>query len=198
MKHLAITSIALLCAACPGTLDDPNAFTLDPSLAQEHDAAASWDRDAAQPGGGAKLDAGLAAAARDRDANDGERASSVDAALEAAVPARTDAAVPARTDAAASCDFKALMQARCGAASCHGSGGAAAGLDLATDGLAARVGDRKASGACADAPLIDRDDPAQSVLYRRVTGASCGVQMPLGGLLRSDEQACILSWIEGL
>jgi hypothetical protein len=57
---------------------------------------------------------------------------------------------------------------------------------------------RKGDGACSDQLLIDEEEPAQSVIYLRVTGATCGVKMPLGGSLTASEQACVLSWVEGL
>lgn len=100
--------------------------------------------------------------------------------------------------AAASCDFRGLMQAKCGNATCHGAPAMTTGLDLTTAGLAARVKDREASGACADKLLVDPTQPEQSALYLKVTGSECGVKMPLGGSLMASEQECVLSWIEGL
>ncbi|MET0388932.1 MAG: hypothetical protein ABW321_23365 [Polyangiales bacterium] len=100
--------------------------------------------------------------------------------------------------AVASCDFRALMQAKCGNASCHGAPGTATGLDLTSPALAMRVAGRNGSGSCGDTLLVNADNPEQSVLYQRVTGSDCGVKMPLGGSLTADEQDCVLSWIEGL
>jgi hypothetical protein len=46
--------------------------------------------------------------------------------------------------------------------------------------------------------LIDKANPAQSAIYLKITGTTCGSQMPLGGSLTADEKACVLSWIDGL
>lgn len=100
--------------------------------------------------------------------------------------------------AAPACDFPAIMQAKCGNASCHGAPGSSTGLDLTTAMLAARVDGRKGKGACTDKLLVDVDNPRQSKLYLKVSGTTCGSQMPLGGMLTQDEQACVLTWIEKL
>jgi hypothetical protein len=101
-------------------------------------------------------------------------------------------------DAAVACDFRGLVQMKCGNLSCHGAPAQTTGLDLTSAGLANRLADRTGSSGCPDHLLIDKADPTQSMLYLKVTGTSCGVKMPLGGSLTTDEQACILSWIEGL
>jgi hypothetical protein len=100
--------------------------------------------------------------------------------------------------ASVSCDFPALMKAKCGNATCHGAPGSATGLDLTTAMLAARVAGRKGTGACTDNLLVDKDDPRASKLYLKVSGTTCGSQMPLGGMLTATEQACVLTWIEKL
>jgi hypothetical protein len=107
----------------------------------------------------------------------------------------TDAPPP---PAAMACDFRAIMQAKCGNANCHGAPGSVTGLDLTTAMLGARVEGRKGKGSCTDKLLVDVDNPRQSKLYLKVSGSSCGSQMPLGGMLSSDEQACVLNWIEKL
>mgnify|MGYP006335605021 CR=1 FL=1 len=100
--------------------------------------------------------------------------------------------------AAAACDFKGLMAQKCAGGGCHGGPGASTGLDLTTAMLGQRVEGRHGSGACTDKLLVDTEDPAQSKLYLKISGSSCGVRMPLGGSLTEAEQACVLSWIEGL
>jgi len=97
-----------------------------------------------------------------------------------------------------SCDFRGLMQMKCGNASCHGGPTNSTGLDLTSAGLAMRVEGRKGAGGCEDELLVDAQDPERSVLYQRVVGTDCGVKMPLGASLTASEQACVLSWIEGL
>jgi hypothetical protein len=96
------------------------------------------------------------------------------------------------------CDFRTLMQAKCGNATCHGAPGSATGLDLTTAMLAARVDGRQGTGACSDKLLVDTDNPRESKLYLKVSGSTCGSQMPLGGSLNAAEQACVLTWIETL
>jgi hypothetical protein len=103
-----------------------------------------------------------------------------------------------KTDASTGCDFKGLVQMKCGNINCHGAPASSTGLDLTSASLATRLAGRKGATACNDKLLINTADPAQSMLYLKVTGSSCGVKMPLGGSLSSDEEACVLSWIEGL
>lgn len=98
----------------------------------------------------------------------------------------------------AACDFRAIMQAKCGNATCHGAPGSSTGLDLTSAMLAARVEGRQGKGACSDKLLVDPENPRDSKLYLKVSGSTCGSQMPLGGQLNTDEQACVLAWIEGL
>jgi hypothetical protein len=105
---------------------------------------------------------------------------------------------PPPADAGAVCDFRALVQAKCGNASCHGAPASSTGLDLTSASLAMRVAGRKGPNACASKLLIDPANPAESALYFKVTGTTCGAQMPLGGSLTPGEQACVLSWIEAL
>jgi hypothetical protein len=97
------------------------------------------------------------------------------------------------------CDFPGLMQAKCGSSGCHGGPGAATGLDLTTPMLAMRAAGRMGSGSCTDKLVVDKDDPRESKLFLKVSGTTCGSQMPVGGApLNLDEQACVLSWIEKL
>jgi hypothetical protein len=109
-------------------------------------------------------------------------------------------AVPteAPEDAGAACDFRGLVQAKCGNASCHGAPASSTGLDLTSPALAMRVAGRKGPSACSNNLLIDTANPARSALYLKVTSMTCGSQMPLGGSLTPSEQACVLSWIEAL
>jgi hypothetical protein len=100
--------------------------------------------------------------------------------------------------ASAACDFGALMQAKCGNPSCHGAPASGTGLDLTTAMLAMRADGRKGKGTCTDKLLVDTDNPRESKLYLKVSGNSCGSQMPLGGMLTQDEQTCVLNWIEKL
>lgn len=96
------------------------------------------------------------------------------------------------------CDFRALMQAKCGNPSCHGAPASSTGLDLTSAMLGARVEARQGRGACSDKLLVDPDNPRESKLYLKVSGSTCGGQMPVGGELNAAEQACVLTWIEQL
>jgi hypothetical protein len=182
-----LTLSLLALAACPGAIDDPSRFELPPDGEQDP------VEDAGTPS--ASRDAALDAAPWDAKASIRDDAAVLDAARDAQ-PATISDAAP-QPDAS-SCNFRQLMTNKCGSASCHGNGGAAAGLDLISDGLAARVGTRQGAGACGDFPLIDREQPQNSALYRKLTDTACGPRMPLGGALSLAEQQCVLSWIEGL
>ena len=111
---------------------------------------------------------------------------------------RPDAGPVDAGPAPVACDFRSLMQQKCGNLNCHGAPAQATGLDLTSAGLANRLEDRTGSSGCPDHLLIDKDNPEQSMLYLKVTGTECGVRMPLGGMLTKDEEACVLTWIEGL
>jgi hypothetical protein len=187
--------MALACADCAGTIDDPASF----------ESFASESR-----GGGGSRDAG-AAPDPVADAQTQTDAASVEPPLgepdadtdePAPVPeldagSEVDTGTPDPGPIVSSCDFKGLMMSKCGAASCHGGPTASTGLDLTSDGLRARMANVNGGGACSDKPMINEDDPEQSTLYLIVTGNACGLRMPLGGTLSATEQACILEWITG-
>lgn len=197
MKYL-VPQLVLCLTACAGELDDASfkghrsrsdsgAGALD-SAAGEQDAAQPRDTgsDSATQIHDAQADASDAAANEGDDAGSLSTDSGPDAQAE-----------PNEPDPPA-CDFRALVQAKCGNASCHGAPAVGSGLDLTSASLAMRVAGRMAGGSCTDKRLVDPDEPNQSALYLRVTGTACGVKMPLGGSLTPNEQACILTWIEGL
>ena len=219
MTNLRTMIVCLSAAAatgCPGTLQDPASYGDDESANYEPD---DYDgaRDAASTGGptpaadaGRSWDAATSEWRADASmpaASWGDaaaRPSSGDAGMgwgDAAVrddAGRGDAASMGGAEAGSSCDFRALMQARCGNASCHGGAMAPTGLDLTSAGLADRVRGQQASGACGQYLLIDREKPEESALYLKVSDDACGVRMPVGGMLSSSEQQCILQWIERL
>jgi hypothetical protein len=115
-----------------------------------------------------------------------------------AAMATAGSASPPPADAGVACDFRGLVQAKCGNASCHGAPASSTGLDLTSPSLATRLAGRKGPSACSNNLLIDSANPARSALYLKVTSMTCGSQMPLGGSLTPGEQACVLSWIEAL
>jgi hypothetical protein len=205
--------LAAFVGACVGTLDDPSTFqrgTYSPTL--RRDAGSSPDEDL-EPVDGEDGDQGTSdASGRDAGPMDGAISdaaeswskdatpaddSAMDAAPTDAAPAQADASsTPA--DAGGGCDFRALISAKCGNASCHGALAVSTGLDLVSDGLAGRLAGRMGSLACSSYLLIDPEQPARSALYLKVTAEACGSRMPLGGTLNDKEQSCILQWIENL
>ncbi len=203
MRALALMSGGALAAAltgCAGTLDDPSAYR---AYQQAHTARDAGEaRDAEQAVADAEDEpsaANDAAPAGEVDAGQGaiDAGSIVVSEAGSASDAGADPE-DAQTigDAAALCNFKALMQTKCGSAACHGGVGSSTLLDLTTDGLAMRLQGFQGSGSCANMLMVDPQNPAQSALYLRVSGTSCGVRMPLGGMaLSSEEQECILQWI---
>lgn len=148
----------------------------------------------------AGYDAGTDAGAR-TDAGASDAGASSDAGADAGRDAGADAGSTSMpvADAAAACDFKGLVMNRCAGSSCHGGPAAGSGLDLTSAMLPMRVEGRKGPASCSSNLLIDKTNPAKSALYLKVTGSTCGSQMPLGGgTLPKADQDCILSWIEGL
>jgi hypothetical protein len=84
-----------------------------------------------------------------------------------------------------------LFSPRCGATSCHGGDSPAAGLDLSSPGLAARLAVGRSS--CGSAPL------RTYVLEKVQPGPTCGSRMPLGGVaLTASELNCIQSFLSDL
>ena len=81
---------------------------------------------------------------------------------------------------------------------CHGANAPAAGLDLASAGVATRmVG---VSSTCQAKPLVVAGDPAGSFLLEKLgSSPSCGAQMPKDGTpLSAEEFNCVSDWIQGL
>jgi hypothetical protein len=91
-----------------------------------------------------------------------------------------------------------LLAVRCAGPQCHASvPQPAAGLDLHSPGVAARLMNRRAR--CGGL-LLDPEEPEASLLYVK-TGIDvpedCPTTMPLvGDPLTDVQRACLLSWIE--
>ena len=98
----------------------------------------------------------------------------------------------------ASCDFGGLIRMRCGDSACHAPPALSTGLDLMSADLVDRLAGRAGVVSCKDKLLIDTDNPELSVLYLKVSSNECGTRMPVGSLLSSYEQDCMLSWIRSL
>jgi glucose/arabinose dehydrogenase len=92
--------------------------------------------------------------------------------------------------------YNGILVPRCGP--CHTSG-AAGGLSLATEASALDnlVGSNAASAACSGRALVEPGDPANSVLFQKVSGVNlCGSMMPPGPPLSNSQVAAIQEWIE--
>lgn len=213
--------IAGLATGCAGKLDSHEDFFGDrTSGAIKSSAAGSGDKSAAGSGSrwqdagasDSKAQAGTPASSNTSSSmsaagsrapaqpawgteDDYDAGSSTTPAAGSGGAAKPDAGSPTM---AAACDFKGIVQTKCGNPNCHGAPASNTGLDLTTAGLAMRLDGRKGASACTDKLLIDKDHPENSMLYLKVTGSDCGVKMPLGGSLTASEQACFLTWIEGL
>jgi hypothetical protein len=191
--------IAVACAGCPGTIEDPASFEELGQAAARQDAGEAGAEDAAQPADAGALDA--APEDPEEDANTPQEAGpaveDASSMRDAALAPPSDASIAEAGDEAGSgCDFKALIMAKCGSSGCHGAPAVSNGLDLTSADLTLRLAGRRGSGSCSPYLLIDPATPSQSALYLKVTPDACGSRMPLGGTLTDGEQACILRWIE--
>lgn len=89
----------------------------------------------------------------------------------------------------------------CGSIVCHDpfSGGIGTSLDLSDpEGLPERLIGLRATDACGRVPYIDVDQPAQSLLVRKLdTNPPCGERMPAGDRppLDVSQRTCLLEWI---
>lgn len=108
---------------------------------------------------------------------------------------------PARFIPGSNCpDIEAdLFPARCGTAGCHDDVTAAAMLDLVSPGVASRTVGVAATPDCDGGVLVDPSNPAQSVMYTKLTPDFCGpAQMPVtGAKLTEEELQCVFDWIAG-
>jgi hypothetical protein len=88
-----------------------------------------------------------------------------------------------------------LATATCSALGCHAPPAPGGNLDLQSPNVASRlVGVEGTSGV----PLIDPASPEQSLLYRRVTGATPPRMPSVGPPLDDATTACLLSWIKSV
>jgi hypothetical protein len=77
-------------------------------------------------------------------------------------------------------------------ASCHGSSG---GLSLSSTNSYSSLVNIQAQSSCTSLMRVLPNDPANSVLYKKVSSTSCGTQMPSGGTLSASDIALIRDWI---
>ena len=85
----------------------------------------------------------------------------------------------------------------CAFSGCHGAASNSRNLDLETDDIIGRLSGVAASASCPDEVIVDPVDPAQSLLYTKLTAnPPCGGRMPVGGALGDADIACVLTWIQ--
>jgi hypothetical protein len=98
-----------------------------------------------------------------------------------------------------------LMTSKCSLSGCHASTVMSAGLDLSAAVIAApqSLVDKPNKGmtpgcTAGSSKIIDSQNPAQSLLYIKVTAPTCGDKMPAGSTLAPAETGCILNWIKSI
>jgi len=77
-------------------------------------------------------------------------------------------------------------------ASCHGSNG---GLSLVAGTSYSHLVNVRALSSCTSLKRVLPNDAANSVLYKKVSGTTCGSRMPQGGILLTSDIALIQDWI---
>ena len=97
------------------------------------------------------------------------------------------------------CDGFALINDRCGSAGCHNAGAVNGGFGATEDAFASFIDQPSQYDTC-DSPMIDSNDPENSLIYLKLAQdfpATCGfLQMPANGdFLSDDEAACVLSYL---
>lgn len=75
---------------------------------------------------------------------------------------------------------------------CHGSSGR---LTLSTGASYNNLVNINAQSSCLSLKRVLPNDADNSVLYRKVSGTSCGSQMPMGGTLSTGDITLIRDWI---
>jgi hypothetical protein len=98
------------------------------------------------------------------------------------------------------CDAFAILAASCDGSGCHGAGSTVGNFAESIEIAEGFVGlSPVPDGECADEdnPVIDTENPRQSLLVQKVDGSPpCGDDMPLGpAALSDDDVACLVEWI---
>ena len=102
------------------------------------------------------------------------------------------------TPPAASDCLTALFKAKCNTSACHGPG--APQVDLVSSGVEARLIGQPSSdtGMCTGRTLVATDGSASLLADKVSKTPPCGSQMPLGGMLTSDEATCLNAWVSSV
>lgn len=95
---------------------------------------------------------------------------------------------------------RTLLPMTCATAYCHAATGPAAGLDLASPGVAQRVVGVRGSTSCRGVFLVDQARPEMSLMVTKLRSSpSCGGRMPLGrAALTAEQIECVRAWAAGL
>lgn len=81
---------------------------------------------------------------------------------------------------------------------CHSAADAVGGIDLESPGMADRLAGQTGSTSCGNAPLLDPDNPTDSVIYDVLLESSCSAfgQMPFGqDPLTQAQIDCVEQWV---
>ncbi len=86
----------------------------------------------------------------------------------------------------------------CATSGCHGAASPSADLDLASDGVGARLKGKSATAS--GFLLIDPAAPEKSAIYTKLLAPPpFGARMPLGGgAVSATTSACVLEWVRGV
>jgi hypothetical protein len=84
-----------------------------------------------------------------------------------------------------------IFTSQCGGG-CHGSNG---GLSLAVGSSYSNLVNVQAQSSCTSLKRVLPNDAANSVLFKKVSGNTCGTRMPEGSALTAGDIALIQDWI---
>jgi hypothetical protein len=84
-----------------------------------------------------------------------------------------------------------IFNSQCGGG-CHGSNG---GLSLAAGSSYNNLVNAQAQSSCTSLKRVLPNDASNSVLFKKISGNTCGTRMPEGGTLTAGDIALIQDWI---
>jgi hypothetical protein len=99
------------------------------------------------------------------------------------------------TGGGSDCDGAQIIISNCGASFCHGGGIGTFATDEASLAAAVDTASMSYASSCGSGVLIDDSDATQGVIYNKVSGATCGGQMPPGNPLSPADQDCVRSFL---
>jgi hypothetical protein len=97
------------------------------------------------------------------------------------------------------CDGFEVLSLKCNGGGCHGDGSSLGDFAASEEAALAVIGEDGVATCSGEGPMIDPENPRQSLIIQKVLGtATCGGQMPLGTPLEDSEIDCIEEWIGSL